>query len=142
MTEALMTVVYAVVKFLAYSAWCFVGLRLSRPGAATVASSMRFGAVRWGIGLGFGVGVFLFVGSIDASAAARTYFLVYSPVRVVEWGIMAFLIRDRLRSASPESMSLSVAVAWCAGGMLVSFLTDLLSPEGLQGRFCVGRCLC
>src|SRR5260221_14413872 len=112
MTEAVLTVVYAVVKFLAYSAWCFVGLRLSRPSAATVASSMRFGAVRWGIGLAFGVAVFLFMGSIDASAAARTYFLVYSPVRMVEWGIMAFLIRDRVRSASLGSMSLSAAFAW------------------------------
>jgi hypothetical protein len=31
---------------------------------------------------------------------------------------------------------------WCIGGMLVSFVTDFLSPEGLQGTFCVGRCLC
>jgi hypothetical protein len=42
-------------------------------------------------------------------------------------------------SASGDNES---SALWCVGGMLVSFLTDLLSPEGLQGRFCVGCCLC
>jgi hypothetical protein len=139
MTDALTMTVYAAAKFLAYSGWCALGLRLTRPGAVSVVASLRLGAVRWCIGLAFGIAVFFFVGSIDAPAAARTYFLVYSPVRAVEWGIMAWLITRRLQQ---PSLTLSSAVFWCAGGMLVSFLTDLLSPEGLQGRFCIGRCLC
>src|SRR5712691_8082617 len=97
MAEALMFVVYALVKLMAYSAWCSLGLRLAQPGAAGIASSVRLGAVRWCIGLVFGIGVFLFVGSINVDAAARTYFLVYSPVRAVEWGIMALLIANRTR---------------------------------------------
>ena len=136
MSEAMGTLVYAVVKFAAYSAWCYAGLAVARSGGAGAVPALRFGAIRWALGLAFGVAVFILVGSIDASAAARTYFLVYSPVRVVEWGIMAWLIRDRARPLS------TALILWCAGGLLVSFLTDLLSPEGLQGRFCVGRCLC
>ncbi len=137
-----MILFYAVAKFLAYSAWCSVGLRLVEPAAAAgIASSMRLGAARWLIGLFFGIGVFFAVGSIDAEAAARTYFLVYSPIRAVEWGIMAFLIARRAHQTGLSIPMLRLS-AWCVGGMLVSFLTDLLSPEGLQGRFCVGRCLC
>jgi len=137
MTTVLLTGVYAAVKLLAYSAWCYAGLRVARPGGAAASAALRFGGVRWCLGLAFGVAVFLFVGSIDASAAARTYFLVYSPVRVVEWGIMAFLIRDRAHAAPPLPLAF-----WCVGGLVVSFATDLLSPDGVQGRFCVGRCLC
>lgn len=136
-----MILVYAVVKFLAYSAWCHVGLRSVQSSAAGVASSLRLGAARWLIGLFFGIVVFFAVGSIDAAAAARTYFLVYSPIRAVEWGIMAFLLAGRNPQTSPSIPWVRLSV-WCVGGMLVSFLTDLLSPEGLQGRFCVGRCLC
>jgi hypothetical protein len=136
-----MILVYAVAKFLAYSAWCYVGLRIGQPPAARVASSIRLGAVRWLIGLVFGIGVFFAVGSINPEAAARTYFLVYSPVRAVEWGIMAVVIASRASQTS-RSISIRWLVVWCVGGMVISFLTDLLSPEGLQGRFCVGRCLC
>jgi hypothetical protein len=33
--------------------------------------------------------------------------------------------------------------AWVAGGILVSFASDMVSPEMIEeGRFCVGRCLC
>ena len=136
-----MFLVYAVAKFLAYSAWCYLGLRLLRPAAASLASSLQLGAARWFIGLVFGIVVFFLVGSIDGQATARMYFLVYSPVRAIEWGMMAFLIAYRLQRESVSAAMLRLPL-WCVGGMLVSFLTDLLSPEGLQGRFCVGRCLC
>jgi hypothetical protein len=136
-----MILLYAVVKFLAYSAWCYLGLRLVQSTATTIASALRLGAARWFLGLFFGIAVFFFVGSIDAQAAARTYFLVYTPVRAVEWGIMAFLLAGRRQQQSVATLILRLAL-WCVGGMLVSFLTDVVSPEGLQGRFCVGRCLC
>ena len=134
-------IVYAVAKFLAYSAWCHAGLRIGPRSGAGVAFSLRLGAVRWLIGLVFGIGVFLAVGAINADAAARIYFLVYSPLRAIEWGIMAVVIARRASRASVP-VSVRWLVLWCIGGMLVSFLTDLLSPEGLQGRFCIGRCLC
>jgi hypothetical protein len=131
-------VVYALTKFAAYAAWCGVGLVLVPDGTATAAAAARFGLVRWCIGLAFGVVIFFVVGSISADAAARTYVTVYSPVRAVEWGIMAFVIRG----GGSRPMTPGRAALWCFGGILVSFASDLLSPDGLAGRFCVGRCLC
>jgi hypothetical protein len=136
-----MLLAYAVAKYLAYSAWCYVGLLRADPTAASTSASLRLGAARWLLGLFFGVVAFFLVGSIDAQAAARTYFVVYSPVRIVEWGIMALVIASRVRQASISATVLRLPL-WLIGGVVVSFLTDLLSPEGLQGRFCVGRCLC
>jgi hypothetical protein len=137
----MLILIYAAAKLLAYSAWCFIGLRLVPRATANVAASLRLGAVRWLIGLVFGIVVFFAVGSIDEQSAARIYFLVYSPVRAIEWAIMAFIIAARVQETS-RSVAMQRLPFWCVGGMLVSFLTDLLSPEGLQGRFCVGRCLC
>ncbi len=132
-----MIFVYAAAKFLAYGLWCYFGLRLAGRADIGIAKAAGLGTLRWLIGFGFGAGVFLFAGSINASDAARMYFQIYTPLRVIEWGVMAFIIGQRLDQATMTRLSM-----WCAGGMLVSFLTDLLSPEGLQGKFCVGRCLC
>ena len=136
-----MIAVYALVKFIAYSVWCGAGLRLATPSAATLRASLGLGAIRWMLGLVFGVAIFFVAGTIDAGSAARLYFTIYSPVRVVEWGIMSWLIASRSRGGLRPAPIGALAL-WCLGGILVSFLTDALSPEGLQGRFCVGRCLC
>jgi hypothetical protein len=127
---------YAIAKFIAYTGWSYVGLRLVQPDRARVIVAARLGGVRWLLGLVFGIAVFVLVGSIDQSDAARTYALVYTPIRAIEWGIMVALI-DRRVERDYVTMPL-----WCVGGMVLSFLVDLLSPDGLQGRFCVGRCLC
>ena len=134
-------VAYGAAKFLAYSAWCYGGLIAARAVRPGVGRSFGFGAVRWFIGLFFGVAIFFAVGSIDAEATFRTYLLIYTPVRLVEWGIMAVLIARRVQAGAAAHAILPLSI-WCAGGILVSFLTDVVSPEGLQGRFCVGRCLC
>jgi hypothetical protein len=39
-------------------------------------------------------------------------------------------------------MSARARFAWVLGGLVISFATDAVSPDGLAGRFCVGRCLC
>ena len=136
-----MLIVYAVAKYLAYSAWCFVGLRVVQIPASGATTALGLGALRWLLGLFFGVLVFFGAGSIDPSDAARLYFLIYSPIRLVEWGIMAAVIA-RMAARQPRSAPALGLIVWCVGGIIVSFLTDMLSPEGMQGRFCVGRCLC
>jgi hypothetical protein len=133
--------VYALVKFIAYSIWCAAGLRIAASSAATLRASLSLGAVRWLLGLVFGAAIFFLAGAIDVDSATRLYFTIYSPVRVVEWGIMAWLIASR-RGGDSRPASIGSLAVWCLGGILVSFLTDALSPDGLQGRFCVGRCLC
>ena len=129
-------IIYAIVKYLLYSLWCYVGLRLLAnriaPGGA-----FAFGAIRWLLGLVLGLIVFMAIGSVNRSSLAVLYFAIYTPLRVLEWTVMTWLI-VRHGAAAP----LRARLAWVAGGMLVSFASDAVSPDGLAGRFCVGRCLC
>ena len=140
--SALIFVAYATAKLLAYAAWCALGLRIVGAEASPRAA-FRLGIIRWCIGLAFGIIIFFAVGSIEAQQTASRYFAIYTPTRVVEWAIIAFLIvvRRNLGGTSRSKLVLLLAI-WCIGGIGVSFVTDLLSPDGLQGRFCVGRCLC
>jgi hypothetical protein len=131
---------YALAKFVAYSAWCGVGLHLLT-GRASLVGAFRFGAVRWLLGLAFGLVAGVALGSVDASAVTRLYFGVYIPLRAIEWSIMAVLL-TRGMTTQPPLLRSPVAWLWVIGGMLVSFASDLASPEGMAGRFCVGRCLC
>jgi hypothetical protein len=81
------------------------------------------------------------LGSIPPESVTALYFGVYVPVRIIEWSILAALIA----STAPTKRSVARsrgAWLWVLGGIAVSFATDLTSPEGMAGRFCVGRCLC
>jgi len=130
-------IVYAIVKYLVYSLWCYVGLRMFGGRITSPGTALGFGAVRWLLGLGLGIVVFFAVGSIDRSGLAVLYFAIYTPLRVLEWTVMTWLM---LRQHPPASAS--ARIAWVLGGIVISFATDAVSPDGLAGRFCVGRCLC
>ena len=91
-------IVYAIAKYLVYSLWCYVGLRMLSGQRASVRPALGFGAVRWLLGLGFGIFVFLVVGSVDRSSLAVLYFAIYTPLRVLEWTVMTWLmLRSRQR---------------------------------------------
>ena len=81
--------------------------------------------------------MFVASGSVDRSSLAVLYFAIYTPLRLLEWTVMTWLM---LRGQSDTS--LRARVAWVLGGLVISFATDAVSPDGLAGRFCVGRCLC
>jgi len=134
-------VLYAAVKFVAYCLWCFLGLRLLAPVHATLLSSAKYGLLRWFLGLGFGVVAAIALGSVSKESVAALYFGVYAPLRVVEWAIMAVLLR-RSSTAGLVSFGSPRVWLWVLGGIVVSFASDAASPEGMAGRFCVGRCLC
>lgn len=134
-------IVYALSKFLVYCLWCAVGLRLFAPARLTFVDSIKYGSLRWLIGLGFGVLAAIALGSVSRESVAALYVGVYLPLRVIEWSIMAYLIARP--SDSPMSLiGRPSAWLWVLGGIVVSFASDLASPEGMAGRFCVGRCLC
>ena len=131
---------YAISKFAVYSAWCYLGLYLLA-GRASLFGALKFGAMRWCLGLVFGFAAAIFLGSVSEKSVATLYVGVYVPLRIVEWSIMAVLLTRgepalRIAVRNPKSW------LWVAGGIAVSFASDLLSPEGMAGRFCVGRCLC
>lgn len=94
----------------------------------------------WLLGLTFGAIAGIALGSVSRESVARLYVSVYAPLRVVEWLIMAIAMQ---REHSVTSALRSPRVwLWVLGGIAVSFVSDLASPEGMAGRFCVGRCLC
>ncbi len=131
---------YAVVKFVAYAAWCLFGLSLF--GArASLLGALKLGAARWVLGLAFGLLAAISLGSVSAPSVAALYVSVYVPLRIIEWSIMLALVTSgaparRTLVRSPKTW------LWLLGGIAVSFATDVASPEGMAGRFCVGRCLC
>lgn len=129
-------VLYVAVKLLCYVGWCWLGLRLWRPEHATSLGAFRFGVVRLFIGIIFGFFIFFGAGANVGDNLLWDYLKIYTPVRLVEWFILAWLI---LRH-SPSNLSRTWL--WCLGGIIVSFAADLASPEGLEGHFCIGRCLC
>src|SRR5437870_2086470 len=82
---------YVVVKLICYMAWSWVGLRLWRPGAANVSKAAAFGILRLAIGVVFGLLIFIFAGSIQSEDILWKYIVIYAPVRLVEWLILAVI---------------------------------------------------
>jgi hypothetical protein len=89
-----------------------------------------------GIGILFGISIF-FIIPVRSDDVLWKYLTIYTPVRWVEWLILAWILRRNL-----QRTGLVTTLGWCAGGILVSFVADFASPEGVAGHFCVGRCLC
>jgi hypothetical protein len=127
---------YVVVKLIAYTGWCWVGLRLWRAERATVGRASLFGILRLAIGVMFGVIIFFAVPTPPENLLWK-YIAIYGPVRLVEWSIMAWIITRTSSRRTAFNW-----ILWCLGGIVVSFVADFASPEGLAGHFCVGRCLC
>jgi len=127
---------YVLVKLACYIGWCWFGLHLWRPGDASPLKSVGFGFLRLGIGIMFGTIIFFAAGATREDLL-WDYLKIYTPVRLLEWFILAWLIiRNSGSKIAPK------AWLWCVGGIVVSFAADLVSPAGLEGHFCIGRCLC
>lgn len=121
MVQIVQLLIYLLGKYAAYSAWCYFGLRLfHRADAASVGRALGFGLVRLLIGIAFGFAIAFLVAlpSFDSvSSPLLPYLLVYVPVRVVEWSLMAKLMRMNL--------SKSRTVYWVLGGIALSCLADI-----------------
>lgn len=129
-------IVYVVIKLAFYTGWCWVGLRMWHPDSARWPKATAYGALRLAIGVMFGIVIFFAIPA-QPNDVLWKYLAIYTPVRLVEWLILAWII---LRNS--ETRGLSAASLWCIGGIVVSFVADFASPEGVAGHFCVGRCLC
>ena len=129
-------VIYVLIKLAFYTAWCWVGLRLWRPDSTRWRKATAFGVLRLAIGVFFGVTIFIAVPT-DRSDVLWKYLAIYTPVRMLEWLILGWILRRK-----SENKSVLFTLLWCLGGIVVSFVADFASPEGVAGHFCVGRCLC
>ena len=143
-------VAYIALKYLAYAAWCFVGLSLlSAISPVSLARALGFGLLRLLLGLMFGLFIYL-VGSIvysaliDAPATGLlTYLAVYVPVRWVEWSILGLLIAPSARTFSAFWTGSNYRDRlWRLGGVLISCVADIPMIIAFGGILPVGRFLC
>src|SRR5579864_2930293 len=129
-------VIYVLIKLAFYTAWCWLGLRLWRPNSLSWTKATGFGILRLFIGVSFGVAIFMIVAT-QRDDLLWKYLSIYTPVRMVEWLIIAWILSRKSEHRKPMAVLL-----WCVAGIVVSFVADFASPEGVAGHFCVGRCLC
>jgi hypothetical protein len=129
-------VLYVAIKLSVYTAWCWIGLLAWRPAPVRWTKALGLGTLRLGIGVLFGVVIFFAVPAQPDDVLWK-YLVIYSPVRLLEWFIVFWIIRRHAERIGSRS-----ALLWCLGGIAASFAADFASPEGVAGHFCVGRCLC
>jgi hypothetical protein len=128
-------VVYALIKWIAYSAWSFVGIKMLRvPSQAPLRNALQFGAARLMMGLLFGVAIHQisslvsYALGLDDSDARHlwTYILVYIPVRWIEWSLLAAMMHPSKYPLRSCIWNLdSKLTLWRLGGMAVSCVADL-----------------
>jgi hypothetical protein len=138
---------YVIIKFAAYSAWCYAGLRWLQH-RHSVRAGIGFGFARLLLGVLFGLGIFISGGMLHLDVPARPvlmYFAIYAPVRYLEWTILFDLLR-RFGNTHETRPGFLKEQAWIFGGIAVSHLADLplilSSYEGTKGFLPVGRFLC
>jgi uncharacterized BrkB/YihY/UPF0761 family membrane protein len=146
----MVALLYPAVKLLAYTFWCYLGLRNFRSSMNGVYSrSLLYGFLRLLMGLFFAVVIWL-ISTIVLSHIGHglpqnilTYALVYLPVRWIEWSIMAALIVPDsfpllrwISATSPRDRN------WRLGGIVISCLADIPLIASLGGVIPTGRFLC
>ncbi len=143
-------IAYITLKYLAYVAWCFIGLHLlTSYSRGTLPRALGIGLIRLLMGLIFGVVIYL-IGSMVYSALIDlpatdllTYLVVYVPVRWLEWSIIAMLVAPAARKFSWFWLGLNTRDRlWRCGGILISCVADIPMIIALGGILPVGRFLC
>jgi hypothetical protein len=144
--ESIVFPIYIILKYVAYCLWSFYGLKTLR-GGSSIGAAVGFGSARLGLGMLFGIGVFLVGGMLHLNVPAHPwtlYLSIYAPIRYVEWTILAALMLASADSA--RGIAEGLTQRWICGGILVSHLADLplilFSYEGTKGFLPVGRFLC
>ncbi len=140
--------IYVLIKFAAYSAWCGIGLRIVAH--ASWKSAFGFGFLRLLLGVFFGGGIFVVGAMAHLDPPVHpwlTYFAVYAPVRWVEWSIMSTLLNRESASFAAFLLGRDWRDRfWRLGGIAVSHLADMPLMLGGSGgpteMLPVGRFLC
>lgn len=128
---------YLLTKFTAYSGWCYLGLAWFDPTRSPKATgSLFYGLVRLLMGIVFGLAIFFAALTLNNAVknSLLTYFVVYVPVRVIEWSLMLWILRRE--GTFPRYL------LWVGGGVILSCLADI--PLGVMegGVVPVGRPFC
>lgn len=150
-----LTAVYFVVKFCAYAAWMWVGLRSNRATAGSVVpQALLLGAARLLMGLGFGFTIWTLTTAMVMGVhtmapdlagwviAAFVYLGVYVPIRWIEWAIMDVVIRPEARTLRGFVLGAGLpSRRWRAGGIVISCLADI-PVIAVVGGLPLGRFMC
>jgi len=140
-------ILYLVTKFLAYSAWVFVGVRTVQKETRPLLRSFLLGFFRLCLGFFFGVLIYVLssvlLSQLGSSSGSNvlTYLAVYVPVRWFEWSIMAAILvpgsfaQFLVGAAKPDRL-------WRIGGIVISCLADIPLIISLGGVIPTGRFLC
>jgi len=140
-------ILYLVTKFLAYSAWVFVGVRTVQKETRPLLRSFLLGFFRLCLGFFFGVLIYLLSSALlsqlgsSSGSNVLTYLAVYVPVRWFEWSIMAAILvpgsfaQFLVGAAKPDRL-------WRIGGIVISCLADIPLIISLGGVIPTGRFLC
>jgi len=148
-------IIYLLVKFAAYVWWCRVGLGKREgepkpPEGSLDGPSLGLGLFRSMLGLVFGAGIYLltiqFIFLFDSNMLGGeflAYFLVYIPVRWIEWSIVAMIIFRHSRNVGGFVLGGSaVDRRWRAVGILISCLADIPIIAAMHGNLFLGRIMC
>lgn len=148
-----MILLYALSKYIAYTIWCYIGLRyLISPAKHTARCAFFLGFIRLLIGIFFGIAIGFMAGEsfynvnmftsvhwasyekiveFSGISSIFTYLAVYVPIRIVEW----LLLLPSIKPQCPRKKT----VLWVGGGIIISILVDVFfAPSGLR----VGRIFC
>ena|SRR5215475_3022765 len=155
---------YVLVKLVAYTAWCALGIGWLRTTATSQSdtlsqptkndtrsewlSAIGFGVLRLFMGVFFGLLIWMIssalAGTMKPSLArdAAIYAAVYVPVRWIEWTILAWLIAKEFRKVSWLFHWSDVTTRWRLGGIVISCLADIPLIYSLGGVIPTGRFMC
>ncbi len=131
-------VLYGIVKYFAYAAWCMVGVKIfqSIDWRTSLKRGAGYGFARLFMGIGFGLIIFFVAVFVERIVRNEnlTYLLVYIPVRFLEWAIMVALMGGESKS------NVKRAFLWILGGVIISCIADL--PFDRANNPTLGRIFC
>jgi hypothetical protein len=148
--------IYVALKYAAYVAWCWLGLRwlLEMTADSSLRCGLGWGLVRLLMGFGMGGVIAEVVTRLHLEGHGEDfglYLKVYVPVRILEWGFMVALfnatwvIQNSTRKQKPSGARPRIhwgsTLSWVAGGVLISCVADI--PVFMFiGGFPIGRFWC
>ena len=142
--EGIGFLVYSGIKFAAYVGWSTFGVTLHGHTNRVFVKGFLFGALRMFMGIFFGVGIFILANVVIGVSKSQpaTYFIVYIPVRWIEWSLLGLWLDTQPASIKAFlGGSSRKSIYWKLGGIVISCLADipvLVAVGGLP----VGRFMC
>lgn len=133
---------YLALKLAAYTAWCLLALRRLRgPAAGELAAAAGYAAARILLGLGLGAALVMALRAVAPAGnplglSVPVYVLALALLRVFEWLAVGGLLLARAPRPAP---GVGPRAAWVAGGVGLSFATDVVATAlgvGLEGVPC------